>query len=291
MAPSARAQQSGLVKGIANYHYQQTPDKTPLRPLAALLRTRWVKDVQKQILTHEDTFYELIINGYFTQKNDLVFSTYQQATDYLRGRLPAKATAATPAPMVYKRDPYVQSDYNAKKLDDLDHTTLPKGIQVSLPLIEGVSRRICNYIISTVPQDTIKEDYQEHCAMDGLKLLAYLPTELSTDLKGDADDAVDEVLEATVRLGLESASESSVSSFLESYKAWNVCHVDSTRVHPDHNVATKLARVLRRAMGAIAYNVIKKDMHPPSPKAIHHADSEHHRCFARSPGGLCIRAL
>ena len=69
MAPSARSQQSGLVKGIANYHYQQTPDKTPLRPLAALLRTRWVKDVQKQILTHEDTFYELIINGYYTMKN------------------------------------------------------------------------------------------------------------------------------------------------------------------------------------------------------------------------------
>ena len=30
-----------------------------------------------------------------------------------------------------------------------------------------------------MPQDTIKEDYQDHCAMDGLKLLAYLLAELS----------------------------------------------------------------------------------------------------------------
>ena len=37
-----------------------------------------------------------------------------------------------------------------------------------------------------MPQDTIKEDYQDHCAMDGLKLLAYLLAELSNSwtLKG-----------------------------------------------------------------------------------------------------------
>ena len=87
MAPSNRANQSSLAKGVAAWTYVQRPDKSPLRPLIPILRTRWVNDLYKWIGKQDERFPELIAYGFYSVKGDMVFSTLEQATDYHNGYL------------------------------------------------------------------------------------------------------------------------------------------------------------------------------------------------------------
>ena len=79
MAPSNRAQQNSLAKGVAAWTYVQRPDKSPLRPLVPILRTRWVNDLYKWIGKQDERYPEFIAYGFFSVKGDMVFSTLEQA--------------------------------------------------------------------------------------------------------------------------------------------------------------------------------------------------------------------
>ena len=152
MPPSSRSQQSSLAKGILAffYHCRQDEKKSPLRPISALLRTRWIAHLYEWLPKQEDAFHELIEHGYYTVKQDIVFSTFQQATDCHLGNLPPARDGSNPAPMIYVRDPALQARYNAATGHvELTRATLPAGYQVSLPLITKASRS-CRFLFCQI---------------------------------------------------------------------------------------------------------------------------------------------
>ena len=101
--PPSRAQQNTLVKGVAAWTYIKRPDKSPLRPLVPILRTRWVQDIYDWIGKQDERFSELISYGFMSVKGDIVFSTLEHATDYHHGYLTVTHTPQDPANMIYVR--------------------------------------------------------------------------------------------------------------------------------------------------------------------------------------------
>ena len=140
MAPSNRATQSSLAKGVAAWTYVQRPDKSPLRPLIPILRTRWVNDLYKWIGKQDERFPELIAYGFYSVKGDMVFSTLEQATDYHNGYLTVPCKPAEPAAMVYVRSKDTDSLIALNKNHvDLTRDDLSKlRYQVSQFLVTGL---------------------------------------------------------------------------------------------------------------------------------------------------------
>ena len=112
MPPSAKKQNT-LTRGISAFTYIKREDKSPLRPSEPILRTRWLRHLYEWLPKQDEQFPELLELGYVTYKNDVVFSTLEQATDYTKSRLPAKTTVKTPAPRTYVRDATVTAAYAA----------------------------------------------------------------------------------------------------------------------------------------------------------------------------------
>ena len=172
--PPSRAQQNTLVKGVAAWTYIKRPDKSPLRPLVPILRTRWADDIYDWIGKQDERFPELIAYGYMSVKGgDIVFSTLEQATDYHLGYLTTAYTPRNPAPMVYVRtaDTLAKIALNSHHAE-LDRDDLHKHrYRVSLLDITRASRAICNSITSTCDEATVISGYEADFDFDGLALL------------------------------------------------------------------------------------------------------------------------
>ena len=101
---------------------------------------------------------------------------------------------------------------------------------------------------------------EESCAFDGLTLLKNMRAELEHDLDGCLSDAIDDVIEALIRQGMESASISAFVAFDDELIAWNECHFDEDRTLRAPAIASTLIRVVRRSLGKIEFGTIKTEL-------------------------------
>ena len=219
------------------------------------MRARYYRALIKWLPKQDERVPELTAYGYITSKHNTIVSSLEHATDipHLSAR-----PLTDPAPLNYVRSPELTAAYNLDITHaDYTHATLPHNTEVSLPQLRKASRKVCDLITSTIDEESVRARYEAECDFNGLELLRNLRAEVERDLDGCSSDAIDDVIEALIRQGMESASVSSFIAFDDELIAWNECHFDVDRALKPPALASTLIRVVRRSIGKIAFGTIK----------------------------------
>ena len=110
-------------------------------------------------------------------------------------------TWKSPAPLIYVRPAYISATYTTKGISDLTTATLPSNVKVLPDHLAKISRTLCEIIVSTMPLDEDREDYETRSMRDGLALLPMLYQDMLDEIDGDAGDAMEAVITALCHAG------------------------------------------------------------------------------------------
>jgi len=235
---------------LSAFSLQSRQDGSPLRPNNPVMRARHYRALVKWLPKQDERIPELTGYGYITDKHITLVSSAEHATDL---QLLREKPLTAPATLIYVRSGDIQAHYVMDSTHvELTPTTLPSNVEISLPQLRKAARKVCDLVTSTIDEASIRTRYEEMCAFNGLSFLREMRAELERDLDGCSSDAIDDVIEALIRQGIESASISAFVAFDDELIAWNECHFDIDRALKVPAIASTLIRVVRRSLGKLS---------------------------------------
>ena len=260
MPPSSNKYIQILDQGLSAFVFERVEGK-PILSENPLLVAPWRDELEDYLAELNPKFSVLWRSGIIIDTKatgNIIFSTFQQATDYQQGTMPRDFEFKNPAPVKYVRSAAISAKYTISKTDDLEASTLPSKWTVSIDHIQEAAQELCTAICATISSRHMASRFKTKCKRDGLALLKQLDAHITKLLDDEAADAIEAAITAFVTRGLQSHSPSAFSDMADQIELWNKVQI-GPRTLSESILSAKYMDIMRKELGPTPYSELKGD--------------------------------
>ena len=248
MPPSTNKYIQILDQGLSAFVFERVDGKPTLSE-NPLLVAPWRDELEDYLAELNSKFSVLWRSGIIIDpKGGIIFSTFQQATDYQQGTMPRDFEFKSPAPVKYERNSSITARYTIASTPDLDASTLPSKWTVSIDHIQEASQELCTAICATASRlGTWHRASRPSASATGLLCLgSWMRTSPSCwTMRLLTPSRRPSQLLSPERRGLQSHSPSSFSDMADQIELWNKVQLGS-RTLSESILSAKYMDIMRK---------------------------------------------